>query len=151
MESVELLGPVGTPTGHLTAGHPATVRVRARALRAVDDLVVASTLFGPDGTAIYADSSAGHPFGPVEAGSEFSWTMDFRSQLPTGSYQISVRIDRADLRTTLAHFPPVSFFVTGRQTVSGVADLEAVFTRDDGLRLPDAFASARAADGDASL
>jgi ABC-type polysaccharide/polyol phosphate transport system ATPase subunit len=151
MESIELLGPVGTPTGHLTAGDLATVRVRARALQAVEDLVVASTLFGPDGTAIYADSTAGHPFGPVEAGHEFSWTMDFRSQLPTGSYQISVRIDRPDLRTTLAHLPPVSFFVTGRQTVSGVADLEAVFTRDDNLRLPDAFASARAADGDASL
>jgi ABC-type polysaccharide/polyol phosphate transport system ATPase subunit len=134
--SVELLGPAG-PTTHLDAGHPATVRVRAVARQAVDDLVVASTLFGPDGNAIYADSTAGHPFGSVEAGREFTWTMAFRSQLPTGSYQISVRIDRPDLRTTLAHHPPLSFFVTGRHTVAGVADLEAVFTRDEGLYVPD--------------
>ena len=84
-----------------------------------------------DGTAIYADSTAGRPFGAVEAGRDFSCTMAFRSQLPTGSYQISIRIDRPDLRTTLVYHPPVSFFVTGRQTVAGVADLEAAFTRVD--------------------
>ncbi len=131
IESVELLGPDGIPTGHLNAGQPATVRVRARALQTVDDLVVASTLFAGDGTALYADSTAGHPFGAVEAGRDFSWTMAFRSQLPTGSYQISVRVDRPDLRTSLAHHPPVSFFVTGRNTVSGLADLEAAFVRAD--------------------
>jgi energy-coupling factor transporter ATP-binding protein EcfA2 len=135
--SVELLGPTGVPTAHLDAGHPATVRVKARAQQAVDDLVVATTLYGPDGNAIYADSSAGRPFGAVEAGSEFSWTMAFRSQLPTGSYQIGVRIDRADLRTTLAQHPALSFFVTGRHTVAGVADLEAVFARDEALRVTD--------------
>lgn len=130
IDSVELLGPQGSPTGHLDAGCPATVRVRGHALQALDDLVVASTLFAQDGSILYADSSAGRPFGTVEAGADFSWTMSFRSQLPTGSYQLSVRIDRADLRTTLANHPPVSFFVTGRNTVAGVADLEAVFARD---------------------
>lgn len=131
IQSVELLGPDGTPTGHLDAGQPATVRVRARALQSLDDLVVASTLFAGDGTALYADSTAGHPFGAVKAGRDFSWTMAFRSQLPTGSYQLSVRVDRADLRTSLAHHPPLSFFVTGRNSVSGLADLEAAFTRQD--------------------
>ncbi len=137
IESVDLLGPEGTPTGHLEAGQPTTVRVRARALQAVDDLVVASTLFAQDGTALYADSSAGSVFGAIDAGREFSWTMAFRSQLPTGSYQIGVRIDRPDLRTTLAHHPPVSFFVTGRNTVAGLADLEASFTREDTSSVPE--------------
>ena len=138
IKSVELLGPLGTPTGHLDAGRPATVRVRAHALQAVDDLVVVSILFAQDGTVVYADSTADLTFGAVEAGCDFSWTMAFRSQLPTGSYQISVRIDRPDLRTTLAHYPPVSFFVNGRNSVVGLADLEATFTRDDELRVPEA-------------
>ena len=131
IQSVELLGPDGLPTGHLDAGQEATLQIRGRALQTVDDLVVASTLFAEDGTAIYADSTAGRPFGAVEAGRDFSCTMAFRSQLPTGSYQINIRIDRPDLRTTLVYHPPVSFFVTGRQTVAGVADLEAAFTRVD--------------------
>jgi ABC-type polysaccharide/polyol phosphate transport system ATPase subunit len=152
IESVELLGPDGIPTGHLDAGQPATLRVRARALQAVDDLVVASTLFAQDGTALYADSTAGHPFGAVEAGRDFSWTMAFRSQLPTGSYQIAVRIDRPDLRTTLLHHPPLSFFVTGRNTVSGLADLEAVFTRrDEDLCFPEAISRACEPAGDVVL
>jgi ABC-2 type transport system ATP-binding protein len=129
--SVELVGPDGFPTGHLDAGQSATLEIRGRALQTVDDLVVASTLFAEDGTAIYADSSAGRTFGVVEAGRDFSCKMVFRSQLPTGSYQINIRIDRADLRTTLVFHPPVSFFVTGRNTVAGVADLEAAFTRED--------------------
>jgi hypothetical protein len=55
--------------------------------------------------------------------------MSLRAQLPTGSYTVTARIERPDLRTTLALTPAASFFVTGRSTVAGMADLEARFER----------------------
>lgn len=54
---------------------------------------------------------------------------------------MSVRVDRPDLRTTLAQHPPRAFFVTGRHTVGGLTDLETTFVRDD-LLAPRQVASA---------
>jgi len=131
IDAVELLAVDGSPTAHVEAGEPLTVRVRGCALRDVDDLVVALTVFAADGTALYADSTAGSHFGPVAGGCAFACTLGFRARLPTGSYQVAARVDAADLRTTLAHFPPKDFFVTGRHTVAGLADLEMQWTRSD--------------------
>lgn len=131
IESVQILGPDGLPDSQVDAGAPMAVRVRCRALRSVDDLVLALIISAGDGTTLYADSTAGNPFGAVAAGEEFTGTMSFRSQFPTGSYQVTVRVDRPDLRTTLAQYPPQAFFVTGRHTVVGVADLETTFLREE--------------------
>lgn len=132
IEAVEILGPDGRPNAHVEAGLPMTVRVRALILQDVEDLVVGLALQAADGTTLYSDSTAGFRFGAARAGEIVSWDMQFRAQLPTGSYSALARVDRPDLRTTLAHYPPVSFFVTGRHTVTGVADLEAVVVRRQG-------------------
>jgi ABC-type multidrug transport system ATPase subunit len=131
IEDVELTDAEGRPTREMTAGETMGVRVRARALHAVDDLVIALTIAAGDGTIIYADSSVGTRFGYVEQGEHCSCMMSFRCQFPTGSYHATVRIDRPDLRTTLAHHPAAAFFVTGRHTVTGLADLGTNFIRDE--------------------
>lgn len=128
IDSVEIASSTGR-AGHLDAGEPITLRVRGRALQAMDDFVVKVTLFGPDGTAVYGDSTAGHPLGTLSAGDEIACDIDFRVQLPTGSYSAVVVLERSDLRTTLFQAPACSFFVTGRHTVAGQADLEATFRR----------------------
>jgi ABC-2 type transport system ATP-binding protein len=129
IEEVDLLGADRKPTGHLDAGEHVTVRLRVLALQAIDDIVVKLTLFAPDGTAVYADSTAGHPLGAAASGSEITCEIAFRAQLPTGSYTAVLHLERPDLRTTLFQSPSLSFFVTGRHTVAGLADLEATFTR----------------------
>jgi len=129
IDDVQLLGEDGRPTGHLDAGEHVTVRIRAHALHALDDVVFKLTLFAPDGTAVYADSTAGHPFGAVGSGDDITCDIAFRAQLPTGSYTAVMHLERSDLRTTLYQSPAMSFFVTGRHTVAGLADLEATFTR----------------------
>ncbi len=129
IDAVDVVGPDGTRTGHLEAGAPMAVWVRGTALRGVDDLVVALTILAADGTVVYGDSTAGQRFGSVETGEAFGCTAELRCALPTGSYSVVARIDRADLRTTLATHPQQAFFVTGRHTVTGAADLGSRFRR----------------------
>ncbi|MDE3085835.1 MAG: ABC transporter ATP-binding protein [Acidobacteriota bacterium] len=118
-------------TGHVEAGTQVRLRVEGTAVTDLDDLVVALTVLGADGSVVYADSTAGHPFGAVGAGECFTALGSFCCRLPTGTYEVAVRVDRADLRTTLAFAAPVSFFVTGRNTVAGLADLETAFAREE--------------------
>lgn len=126
---LEVAGGDGRPTAHVAAGEPMTVTLAATAVVDVPDLVVGLTVFAPDGTPVYADSTVGRPLGAVGAGETLTCTMALRAQLPTGSYTVTGRVERPDLRTTVALTPPASFFVTGRNTVAGLADLEAVITR----------------------
>jgi lipopolysaccharide transport system ATP-binding protein len=125
----DLLGPDGRPTGAVTAGDEVSLRLRVEALTDVEQAVVAITLFGPDGTVVYADSNATDPFGPLRAGTEEILTVRFPANLPTGSYAVAGRVDRADLRTLLAQGESLMFFVTGRNTVAGSTDLGAAIER----------------------
>ncbi len=134
VRSAELLGADGEPTGHVEAGEPVSVRLRAEALTDIEEVVVGITLFAPDGTPVYADSNALEPFQDLGAGTELTCTLSFRAQLPTGSYTAVLRVDRGDLRTNLAQSPTISFFVTGRHTVAGHADLEARIAREEPVR-----------------
>ena len=142
LDRVAVVGCDGQTGSHVNAGETMTVRLEGRALQDLDDLVVALVVYAGDGTALYADSTAGNVFGPVGAGGTFACSMSLRARFPTGSYRVSVRVDRPDLRTTLAQHPPCAFFVTGRHTVGGLADLETTFVRDD-LLAPKEVASAR--------
>jgi lipopolysaccharide transport system ATP-binding protein len=135
VESVEILDARGVPKAYLEAGERLVVRLGIRASKDVDDFVVKITLFGPDGTAVYADSTAGHPLGSLGEGETATFDVSFRAQLPTGTYTTVVHLERPDLRTTLFQSPSRSFFVTGRNTVAGAADLEAAFVRSS-ERLP---------------
>ena len=131
IQSVALLGPNGIPTGHLDAGQPATLRVRARALQTVDDLVVASTLFAgmaPPSTPTPRRAIPSVRSRPA-ATSAGPWPSD-RNCRPGATKSACVSTDPTSVRRSPSH-PPVSFFVTGRNSVSGLADLEAAFTRED--------------------
>ncbi len=129
LESVEIVRPDGAAVSHVTAGEPVALRMTVRADAQVDDPVVGLSILAPDGTALYVDHSAGRPLGRIEAGTAATFTMAFRVQLPTGSYTVLSWVQRPDNRTLLAQSRPLAFFVAGRATVGGVADLEADITR----------------------
>ncbi|MHB8594648.1 MAG: hypothetical protein ACYDB3_10030, partial [Acidimicrobiales bacterium] len=52
-----------------------------------------------------------------------------RAILAAGSYTVLVVLNRPDLKTRLAEGTPMSFFVNGRSSVGGLADLGARFER----------------------
>jgi len=125
IDGIDLLGGDGLPTRHVEAGEPLALRIRAQASETMDNVVIRMKL-SSNGAVVYIDTGS---LGPVEAGSEMVCDIDFRAQLPTGSYRVFAQLERPDLRTALCISPPCSFFVTGRHTVKGLADLEATFTR----------------------
>ncbi|HUC36539.1 MAG TPA: ABC transporter ATP-binding protein [Acidimicrobiales bacterium] len=128
IDDIELIGKGGEPTGAVEASDPIVVRVHAHALQDMDDIVVKLLLFGPDGTVVYGDSTADQSLGSVRADSDITCDAAFRATLPTGTYSAMVHLERPDLRTTLFQSSLLSFFVNGRNTVAGQADLEARFT-----------------------
>lgn len=127
IEGMGLTGGGSVTRQHVNAGEPVSFRVQVRALQAIDDFRLGFVLFGPDGSPVYADIS--HILGPLAADDATVYDVSFRAQLPTGTYSATAHISRPDLRTNLAQGRPCSFFVNGRDTVAGVADLEATFGR----------------------
>ena len=127
LEGVEMVSADGSPANHITSGEPVALRVTVRATQPVEDPVIGLSVLAPDGTALYVDSSAGHRLGSIGAGEAATYAMSFRAQLPTGSYTVLAWVQRPDRRTLLAQSRPLAFFVAGRSTVGGVADLEATF------------------------
>lgn len=128
---LEVLDESGLPAGQVLHGSPVKVRLTAEATEALDDVVVGFTFTGPDGQIVYTDTTANRSLGSVDAGEQLSVSMDVRANLPTGSYTVAAWVQRADLRTLLTRARPVPFFVSGRVTVGGAADLGGVIERED--------------------
>src|SRR5580692_4078262 len=127
--SLELLDEEGRPTTHVVNGAPLTARLRTRALADVDSVSVTFAVLGADGTAVYTDSSLDGRLGSLSAGEETVFTMPFRAHVATGSYSVAGYVKSGDLRSLFAHSRAVSFFVSGRISVGGVADLQGEIAR----------------------
>ncbi len=130
IEQVELVRTDGRSVTHVTAGEPVAVRMTVQAIRDIEDPVVGLSVLAPDSSPLYVDSSGGEPLGSLAAGESAVFTMSFRAQLPSGTYTVLSWLGRSDLRTVLAQSRSVSFFVDGRSTVGGLADLEARMGRE---------------------
>jgi ABC-2 type transport system ATP-binding protein len=128
--SAELLGSDGQRVAHIETGTAVTVRAVLETAEALDDVIVGLTLTGPDGQTVYSDSTANRTMGAIGAGQSVLFTMSFVANLPTGTYSLTVTTQR-DLSTFLARSKPIPFFVAGRVTVSGAADLRGVIERND--------------------
>ena len=127
--SLELLDEEGRPTTHVVNGAPLNARLRTRALADVDSVSVTFAVLGADGTAVYTDSSLDGRLGSLSAGEETVFTMPFRAHVATGSYSLAGYVKSGDLRSLFANSRAVSFFVSGRISVGGVADLQGEIAR----------------------
>ncbi|MHB8682290.1 MAG: ABC transporter ATP-binding protein [Acidimicrobiales bacterium] len=130
VQGVELVGEDDLPTNHYVYGDEMRIRLRALAHEDLDDVVVTLMVYAGDGTQVYKEWTVGHPLGAVGAGELFTCAMRMPVHLATGTYFVTLRLDRTDLRTTLDTSEGVAFYVDGRDTVSGVADLGASFVRE---------------------
>jgi hypothetical protein len=88
---------------------------------------------------VYSDSSTAQALGRFAAGEQVTQEIRMRLMLATGTYHAQVGITAGDLKTRLDRSRPLPFYVSGRDTVHGVVDLDASFvTRrpDDYLLAP---------------
>lgn len=127
--SLELLDEDGRNTAHAVFGATLTARLRTRALVDVDTVMVSFSVLGADGTAVYTDSTLNGRLGSLAAGEESVFTLTFQAHVATGSYSIAGYMKSGDQRSLFSHSRPVSFFVSGRISVGGVADLQGEIAR----------------------
>ncbi len=130
VETIEavLVGPDGEPTAYVHHDEDVVVRTTVRFRESVDRPVYGLVVNAASGVNVYADSTelADH-HRSVDAGQTVTVEARLRPQLVTGSYEARSVVawggtseDRIGSRT-------VSFYVSGRRMVQGVADLGASF------------------------
>ena len=120
----------GVPGLHVESGQETELRVRVLPLVDADDLVFGFSIASQGGVTVYADSMALTGMGSLRCGEERVLTARFPANLPTGSYAAIASVIRNDYETPVTVGRPVHFFVTGRHTVSGLADLGATFSSE---------------------
>lgn len=126
---LELLDEAGRPVSRVVAGAPLTVRLGIDAMAPLDDVVVGFALTGPDGQIVYSETTADRSLGAVATGEHLAFTIALDARLPSGSYSMVGWVQRTDLKTLLARSRPASFYVSGRVTVAGTADLQGRIAR----------------------
>lgn len=120
----------GVPGLHVESGQETELRVRVLPLVDADDLVFGFSIASQGGVTVYADSMALTGMGSLRRGEERVLAARFPANLPTGSYAAIASVIRNDYETPVTVGRPVHFFVTGRHTVSGLADLGATFSSE---------------------
>ena len=127
IQRFSLTGPKGTETAHVDGGDEVTFAIEVEfwepSARPVFWLWITHA---ETAQLVYGEGSPGAP--SVRAGDRLRCEIRLRVALPTGQYTANGyvvmapgRLDEASSAT------PISFFVTGRPTVAGVADLSAAF------------------------
>ena len=128
--SFVLAGESGEPTAHIQAGQDVTFLVDARFVRDAVDPLFAFRITNESGQLAYAENTYGKRLGRFAAGEHLRCEVRMTARLTTGSFTATATIGEVDRWHVNAR--PLSFFVTGRSLVTGVADLGASIemTRD---------------------
>ena len=127
VESLELLGPDGEPTGHVESGGEVVFRLTVRFDEAVEDPVFGFAVTSEGGTPVYSEGNLQDRFGRFQAGERAVCDIKVGLSLTTGSYSAGASVADRDL-AELASSKPRLFYVSGRRMVKGVADLHGTFT-----------------------
>ena len=141
MSALRLLGPDGRPTTTVRAGQQVTLSFEVAFDHGASAVVPGISVMTEDGDPVYSDSALAAPVASVEPGGSVRCEVRLRASLPTGRYKVVAGAvtgiysgPRAGARmgsaaggraTTSA---PLLFWVNGRDTVGGRADLEGSFS-----------------------
>ena len=118
----------GQPSGYLRAGRDAVVRLCIRFHQTVKDPLLALSINPAGGGAhLYSDHAPPDMLGSHAAGDMVECEVRLRPSLASGSYVFDAALLAPDRLTVHATAPPITVFVEGRDSVSGVADLDARF------------------------
>lgn len=127
VEEFDLFDGSGAVTGHVRAGEDVTFAMRVRFTHDVDAPLVGLNIMSETGVLVYTDTPSWLGEGFYPAGTTATFTASLKPRLAAGSYSAQMGLSASD-GTLLAPAPePIFFFVDGRGTVGGVADLNATF------------------------
>jgi hypothetical protein len=129
-ERIELLGPDGNPTSHVSTGDEVEIQGDVVFDQAVEDPVFGFGVTTESGVVIHTDSTPLYQgvsgFAP---GSRAQFRARFRLAVTTGPYEVHVSLQRLRDGEMVARPPaPMTVYVSGRDGVHGLVDLAAELT-----------------------
>ena len=125
--SFTMRGEDGEKTNHVRYGEEVTFEMEVEYLKPVSDPVYSLVLSNEKGQLVYSDFERDYEGRTFDAGDRARYEATFKALLPTGAYQVRslIRCDIGEDVYRAGRF--LSFFVSGRSRVRGLADLEASF------------------------
>lgn len=127
VEEFDLLDATGQATGHVRADEEVTFAMRVRFTEEVDSPLVGLNIMSESGVLVYSDTPSWSGEGHFRAGEVVTFDVKLVPKLAAGSYSAQVGLASAAGSLLVAAPEPVLFYVEGRGTVGGVADLAARF------------------------
>lgn len=124
-----LLDPAGEPTRNIQPSDEITFRIDAQFSDPIDQPVFELRIHSAAGQLVYRDTSPVFERHPVDAGGSLRCDVRMQPPLPTGTYTARATVVTAPSRdhAATALSRGVTFFVSGRPAVRGVADLGGRF------------------------
>ena len=140
VRDLRLLGPDGAPTTTVRAGEEVVIAFDVDYAEAAVAVTHGISVLTENGDPVYSDSTLWSPVAEVGAGGTTHCEVRLRASLPTGGYLVSAgvatgtyggapgaRVGTASSGRTYGSAPAL-FYVLGRDTVTGRADLGGRFT-----------------------
>jgi ABC-2 type transport system ATP-binding protein len=125
-----LLGADGTRTSRVSSDDLVTFELAVRFERTVDDPIFGFNISNEAGLPAYTDSTPWTGTGTFQAGEEMTFRMRLRPRLASGSYTAAAGVRGHDGTDLHRRVDPLLFYVSGRELVSGVADLQGELDLD---------------------
>ncbi|MGN6473296.1 MAG: ABC transporter ATP-binding protein [Mycobacteriales bacterium] len=121
----------GEPMLHFDTGDRVALRLRVKAETEIANPVMGMTITSESGTVVYSDTNLMTPFPALSTGEVGEYEMRLALTLPSGGYYATASFHSADGGNSvlLGRAVPVTFYVSGRDLASGVADLGGTFHR----------------------
>ena len=126
--TTEMVDEEGDTTAYVDTGAPMRLRTRIQFAEAVEAPFYGVMVNSAAGVSVYTDSTYHAPRKAVAAGEEVVFDALLSADLVTGSYEARAMVAWGESADERMGSRPISFFVSGRPLVQGVADLRADFT-----------------------
>jgi ABC-type polysaccharide/polyol phosphate transport system ATPase subunit len=119
----------GEPALHFDTGDEVALRLRVKATTDIAHPVMGMTITTESGTVVYSDTNLMTPFPALAPGEVGEYEMRLALALPSGGFLATASFHSADGGNSvlLGRAVPVTFYVSGRDLTSGVADLGGTF------------------------
>jgi ABC-2 type transport system ATP-binding protein len=131
IESLTLHSEGGEPMLHFDTGDKVALRLRVKATTDIANPVMGMTITSESGTVVYSDTNLMTPFPSLATGEVGEYETRLALALPSGGFLATASFHSADGGNSvlLGRAVPVTFYVSGRDLTSGVADLGGTFHR----------------------
>jgi len=131
--SFDLLDSGGKPTAHLQFDDEALFRVEARFHKPLTNPVFGMRIATEQGQIVYSDTTYRTGTRQFSAGETATFGIRLRLPLVTGSYTARAWITQGEMEGARSSTRTLSFFVSGRPLVKGIADLKGAFEIEESL------------------